>query len=102
VLENEIIGITGVFVLTFFLILLYHLMSKIGHGRRRHGAQTKQVNGRDQDRRPENETNKSSDRDDAWLLWDPQPDGQADQSRRSKYRLGGEREHGSKRRAPLR
>ena len=40
-LENEIIGVTGVFVLTLFLILLYHLMSKIGHGRRHHGAPIK-------------------------------------------------------------
>ena len=99
--ENEIIGVTGVFVLTFCLIALYQLMSKFGHHRKQYDLRTKQVNKRDQDRRPDDLT-KSSDKDDAWLLWDPQPDGQADQSRPSRYGLGGEREHGSKRSAPLR
>ena len=99
--ENQIVGVAGVFVLTFCLIALYHLIGALGRHSKRYSAQTKQVNGRDQDRRP-NDLKKSSGEDDAWLLWDPPPDGQADQSRRSRYGLGGEREHGSKRSAPLR
>jgi len=66
--EDQIVGVAGVFVLTFCLIALYHVISTLGRHSRRYGAQTKQVDGRDQDRRP-NDLKKPSGKDDAWLLW---------------------------------
>ena len=77
--ENEIIGITGVFALTFCLIALYHLMSKFGRHGKRYDARTKQINERDQDRRPTHDLNRP--KDDAWLLWSPGLDEPADPSK---------------------
>jgi Na+-transporting methylmalonyl-CoA/oxaloacetate decarboxylase gamma subunit len=51
-LENQIIGITGVFVLTFFLIMLYHLMGKFGPRGMRYRSPAKQVNRRVEGRWP--------------------------------------------------
>ncbi|HWN98603.1 MAG TPA: hypothetical protein VNS63_04970 [Blastocatellia bacterium] len=79
-LENQVIGIAGVFVLTFCLIALYHLIGKIGPRGKRYNAPTKQVNRRPQDRRPDH-LPKSSGKDDAWLLWSPELDEPADPSK---------------------
>jgi hypothetical protein len=76
--ENEIIGIAGVFALTFCLIALYHLMSKFGRHSKRYRAHIKRVSERDQDRQPTRDVNKPSGKDDAWLLWSPELNGQAD------------------------
>jgi hypothetical protein len=74
--ENEIIGITGVFVLTFCLIALYHLMSNVRRHSKRYDARTKQINKRNQDWRTD-DLQKSSGQDDAWLLWSPELDERA-------------------------
>lgn len=78
--ENDVIGIAGVFGLTFCLIALYHFMSKIGRHNKRHGAHRKQFNERDQDRRPTHNLNKPPGKDDAWLLWSPDLDARRGQS----------------------
>lgn len=67
-LSNQIIGIIGVFVLTFFLIALYHLIGKIGAHSKRYIAPAKQLNKWPQDRRTV-DLKKSSSKDNAWLLW---------------------------------
>lgn len=69
-LGNQIIGITGVFVLTFCLIALYHLIGKIGAHGKRYDTPIKHFNKRHQDRSPD-DSKKSSSKDDAWLLWSP-------------------------------
>lgn len=73
-LGNQIIGVTGVFVLTFCLIALYHLIGKIGAHAKRYNTPTKHINKRPQDRWPDE---KSSGKDDAWLLWSPESDERA-------------------------
>jgi hypothetical protein len=42
-LENQIIGISGVFFLTFCLIALYHIISALGRYGRRSRAQIAQI-----------------------------------------------------------
>jgi len=69
-LGNQIIGITGVFVVTFCLIALYHLIGKIGAHGKRYNTPTKHFNKRPQDRWPD-DSKKSSGKDDAWLLRSP-------------------------------
>ena len=75
--KNELIGIAGIFGLTFCLIALYHVMGKIGRHSKRYGAHVKQVSERDQDRRPTHDLNKPSGKDDARLLWSPELGAQA-------------------------
>jgi hypothetical protein len=75
-LGNQIIGITGVFVLTFCLIALYHLIGKIDSHGKRYTSSTKHFKRRPQDHRP-NDFKKSSGKDDAWLLWSPESDERA-------------------------
>ncbi len=70
--KNEMIGIAGVFLLTFCLIALYHLMAVFGRHRKRYDAQTKRGNKPNQNHRPDQGSRRSSDRDDAWLLWSPE------------------------------
>ena len=70
-LGNQIIGVTGVFVLTFCLIALYHLIGKIGAHGKRYNTPSKHFNKRPQDHRPD-DFKKSSGKDDAWLLWSPE------------------------------
>lgn len=79
-LENQVIGIAGVFVLTFCLIALYHLIGKIGASSKWYKAPTQQFNRRALDRRPDH-LQKSSGKDDAWLLWSPEFDEPADPSK---------------------
>lgn len=76
--KNELIGIAGVFVLTFCLIALYHLIGAFGRHSKRYGAHIKQVSERDQDRRPTHDLDKPSGKDDALLLWSPELNGRAD------------------------
>ena len=77
---NELIGVVGVFILTFCLIALYHLMSKIGSHRRPHGAQIKRAPEQGLDRRLDHQPPGMSGKDDAWLLRSPEPDERADPS----------------------
>ena len=81
-LGNQIIGITGVFVVTFCLIALYHLIGKIGAHGKRYNTPTKHFNKRPRDRWPD-DSKKSSGKDDAWLLWSPEHDDRAGPSRSS-------------------
>jgi len=69
-LNNQIMGITGVFVLAFLLIALYHLIGKIGAHGKWYIAPSKQFNKWPRDRRPD-DLEKSSAKDNAWLLWTP-------------------------------
>lgn len=75
--ENELIGIIGVFVLTFCLIALYHLIGKLGRHSKRYDAQTKRAKDPEQDWRPEHDPRRTSGKDDAWLLWSPELDERA-------------------------
>ena len=70
-LWNQIIGISGVFVLTFCLIALYHVIGKIGAHGKRYNTPTKHFNKLPQDRWPD-DSKKSSGKDDASLLWSPE------------------------------
>jgi hypothetical protein len=79
--ENELIGIAGVFVLTFCLIALYHLMGKFGGHGKRYDAQTKRAKDPEQDRRPDHDPPRTSGKDDAWLLWSPELDERAGPSK---------------------
>ena len=72
--ENDLIGLAGVFVLTIFLLLLYHLMSSIGRHTERSNTQTKPPNNPDRHRRENFDLHKDSADDDAWLLWSPELD----------------------------
>ena len=69
---NNLIGIAGVFVLTFFLIALYHLMSAFGRHRKRYDAQTKRPKDPEHDRQPDHNPRRTSGKNDDWLLWSPQ------------------------------
>ena len=81
-MSNELIGIVGVFVLTFCLIALYHLIGVFGRHRKTYHAQTKQITERDQDRRPDHDLRRVSGRDDSWLLWGSELDARAAPQRR--------------------
>jgi len=62
--EDQLIGICGVFVLTFCLIALYHLIGKFGRQDRRYGAGAKRAKKPEQDRRPDHDPRASSIKDD--------------------------------------
>jgi hypothetical protein len=79
--ENELIGIAFVFVLTFCLIALYHLIGKIGRHSKRYGAQIKRAKEPEEHRRPDHDPRKTSGKDDASLLWSPELDERAGPSR---------------------
>ncbi len=76
-LENEFIGIAGVFVLTLCLIALYHLLSAIGHHSKTYGAQSKQIKQTDRYRTLDDYQYGVSKKDDSWLLWCAEADAQA-------------------------
>lgn len=61
--SNELIGISGVFLLTLCLIALYHIIGFLGHP----GAQTKRAKAPEQD-----DPHKSFAKDDDWLLRSPE------------------------------
>ena len=66
--SNELIGISGVFVLTLFLIGLYHIIGIFGRHSKRYVAQRKRARDPEQD-----DPRKTYVEDDAWLLWSPEP-----------------------------
>jgi hypothetical protein len=70
--SNELVGIAGVFVLTFCLIALYHFIGTFGRRIKRYAAQTERAKHPEQD-----DPRKSSGKDDAWLLWSPELDERA-------------------------
>lgn len=70
--ENQLVGISGVFVLTFCLIALYHLIGKIGRHSMRYGAQLSRANEPEQDRAQDHDPRRTSGKDDAWLFWSPE------------------------------
>ena len=79
---NNLIGVAGVFVLTFSLIGLYHIMSAFGRHRTRHGAQIKPLE--TQKRHASHDERRTPDRDDSWLRWNGEfgtPSGQSDVGR---------------------
>ncbi|MFY9607312.1 MAG: hypothetical protein WAU45_01695 [Blastocatellia bacterium] len=78
--KNELIGIVGVFVLTFCLIALYHLIGKLGRHRKRYGAQIKRAK-QPEDRRPDHDPRRTFGKDDAWLLWSQELDERAGPSK---------------------
>lgn len=65
--ENDLIGIAGVFILTFLLLLVYHLMGKLGRPGKRYGVQSERGKA-DSDRGRHRDFHGSSRRDDNWLL----------------------------------
>lgn len=75
-LENQIIGIAAVFLLTFCLIALYHLIGKIGPRRKRYNLLKEKANEGVQNQ--PHDSKKSSGKDDAWLLWSPDLEERAD------------------------
>ncbi|MEO8009459.1 MAG: hypothetical protein ABI728_13205 [Betaproteobacteria bacterium] len=75
--ENELIGIIGVFVLTFCLIALYHLIGEFGRHSKRFGAQTRRDTDPERDRQRNHDPHRASGKDDAWILWNPELDERA-------------------------
>jgi len=66
-MNNQMIGITGVFALTFFLLLLRHCFLLLGRANRnRHVNRTTS--------RETFELNTKAVEDDSWLLWSPEAD----------------------------
>ena len=65
--SNELIGIAGVFVLTFCLIAVYHFIGTLGRHSKRYKTQTKRAKDTEQD-----DPRKTSAKDDDWLLWSPE------------------------------
>lgn len=85
-MNNEMIGIAGVFALTLFLFLLRHFYLSIGR-RDKSGYVTPAPPGANK-----RESNSDSGTDDAWLLWTPETD-QSDSSNRLHSELA---EHGKR------
>ena len=71
--ENELIGTVGVFVLTLCLIALYHLIGNLGRHHKRYGAQIRRSKESVPDGRPDPGPRGTSDKDEASLLWSPEP-----------------------------
>jgi hypothetical protein len=69
-MNNEMIGIIGVFALTLFLFVLRHLYLSFGRANRS-GRTAPATFRRD------HELNIGSDDDDGWLLWSPERDAQS-------------------------
>lgn len=94
-MKSEMIGIAGVFVLTFFLFALRHFILTIGRANNS-GHDTRPAPSRN------HELNKESGEDDAWLLWTPEPD-QSDSSNRLNDELAERRTHAERKgSSPLR
>ena len=71
-MKDQLIGILGVFFLTFCLIALYHLIGKIGRHRKRHAADMSRAKQPGRDRPPEHDPRRATGVDDDWLLWSPE------------------------------
>lgn len=81
-LSNEVIGIAGVFLFTFSMIGLYHLICQLGPIAKRQSDRKH----RDHLNKPSRDwqrvnVRKSADDDDAWWLWDPAPDNRPGRSK---------------------
>ena len=73
-MNNQMIGIAGVFAVTLFLLVLRHCFLSLGRARRsRHVNPTAP--------RRDHEPNLKSADDDAWLLWSPELDERAGPSK---------------------
>ncbi|MEK6406725.1 MAG: hypothetical protein AABN34_07165 [Acidobacteriota bacterium] len=59
-MNNEMIGIAGVFALTFFLLVLRHCLASMGRARRSRHVNASRPRGHDE--------SKKSEEDDSWLL----------------------------------
>ncbi|HYV07113.1 MAG TPA: hypothetical protein VFB82_21125 [Blastocatellia bacterium] len=79
--EDQLIGICGVFLLTFCLIALYHLIGKLGRHDRRYGAQRRRAKEPEQDSRLDHHQGVISGKDDEWLSWGSGPDTRTVQSK---------------------
>ena len=66
---NNLIGIAGVFILTFSLIGLYHCISAFGRHGRRHAAHIRPIKNPDEHSRASHDERRRPDSDDSWLLW---------------------------------
>lgn len=73
-MNNQMIGITGVFALTFLLLVLRHCFLSLGRTNR-----SRYVNPTTPRRDHESKT--ESAEDDAWLLWSPERDERAGPSK---------------------
>ena len=78
--KNDLIGIAGVFILTFFLLLLYHLMSSLRRPGQRYKSQIK-LKKPGTDRRHHRALRRSSRKNGDWLLSSQGPVTQAGSSR---------------------
>ena len=78
---NNLIGIAGVFVLTFSLIALYHIMSAVGrHSKRPNGAHIGPLENSNQQHPASHEERRTPDRDDSWLRWNGEIETSSSQS----------------------
>ena len=96
-MNNQMIGIASVFVLTFLLFVLRHRFlslgraNKSGHGIRPGARRNNELNS----------SNKKPGEDDAWLFWTPEPN-QTDASNRAHDELAEHRAAQRKGISPLR
>ena len=66
---NNLIGIAGVFILTFSMIGLYHFISVLGRHSKRPAAHIRPLKNPDEHRRASHDERRRPDSDDSWLLW---------------------------------
>ena len=90
---NNLIGIAGVFVLTFSLIALYHHIGAFACRSKRHPAKIRQLENSDKPRRTSPEQRPTSERDDSWLLWNRHLETYSGQSDRATTRRKGDLSH---------
>lgn len=74
-MNNQMIGIAGVFAFTLFLFLLRHFYLSLGRPKKRRYVTPTALPGN-------HEMHKKAARDDAWLLWTKDPDKQGGSSNR--------------------
>jgi len=90
---NNLIGVAGVFVLTFSLIALYHFMGAFGRHSKRHGAQITPLENPNEQLRTSHEQRRTPDKDDHWLRNGERetPSGQSDAGRSEDIRRSPQR-----------
>jgi hypothetical protein len=74
-MNNQLIGIAGVFALTFILLVLRHWFLSLGRPSRRRYVAPMALPGR-------HESNTKTVEDDSWLLWTPDSNPRTGPSRR--------------------
>ena len=78
---NNLIGIAGVFVLTFSLIGLYHCISAFGRHGKRDAAHLRAIKNPDEhSRASHHDERRRTDTDYSWLLWNSELETDSDQS----------------------